>query len=24
VSGVVALAAIRGKDFAPQQGPGTP
>ena len=24
VSGVVALAAIRSKDFAPQQGPGTP
>jgi len=24
VSGVVALAAIRGKDFAPQQRPGTP
>jgi hypothetical protein len=24
VSGAVALAAIRGKDFAPQQGPGTP
>ena len=24
VSGVVSLAAIRGKDFAPQQGPGTP
>jgi hypothetical protein len=24
VSGVVALAAIRGKDFAPQQGAGTP
>ena len=23
VSGVVALAAIRGKDFAPQQGAGT-
>jgi predicted MFS family arabinose efflux permease len=24
VSGVVALAAIRSKDFAPQQGPGSP
>ena len=24
VSGVVSLAAIRGKDFVPQQGPGSP